>query len=162
MQLLGSGTILREVIAAADLLRADFGVAADMWSCPSFTELAREAMAVERWNLLHPAEAPRKSHVETVPRCRRGPVVAATDYMRLFAEQIRAQRAAALPRPRHRRVRPLRLPQAAARLLRDRPALGRLAALKALADEGTIEPSVVGDAIARYGIDPEKPPPWTV
>ena len=109
VQLLGSGTILREVIAAADLLQADFGVAADVFSCPSFTELAREAMAVERWNLLHPAEAPRKTHVERCLGAGEGPVVAATDYMRLFAEQIRRERAAALPRPRHRRVRPLRL-----------------------------------------------------
>ena len=65
VQLLGSGTILREVIAAADLLRDDFNVAADVWSCPSFTELAREAMAVERWNMLHPTEAARKAHVAT-------------------------------------------------------------------------------------------------
>src|SRR5690349_23448553 len=65
VQLLGSGTILREVIAGADLLAQDFGIAADVWSCPSFTELKREAMAVERWNMLHPTEAPRKSYVET-------------------------------------------------------------------------------------------------
>ena len=85
----GSGTILREVIAAADLLEEDFGVAADIWSCPSFTELRREAMAAERWNLLHPTETPRKSHVETCLSGRSGPVIAATDYMRLFADQIR-------------------------------------------------------------------------
>ena len=88
VQLLGSGTILREVIAAADLLAQDFNVAADVWSCPSFTELAREAMTVERWNLLHPTEEPRKSHVETCLEGHEGPVVAATDYMRLFADQI--------------------------------------------------------------------------
>ena len=89
VQLLGSGTILREVIAAADLLANDWGVAADVWSVPSFTELRREAIDVERWNLLHPAETPRRSHVETCLADREGPVVAATDYMRLFADQIR-------------------------------------------------------------------------
>ena len=67
VQLLGSGAILREVIAAADLLAQDFNVAADMWSCPSFTELAREAMAVERWNLLHPTEEPRKVPCRDLP-----------------------------------------------------------------------------------------------
>ena len=65
VQLLGSGTILREVIAAADLLEQDFGISADIWSCPSFTELRRDAMAAERWNLLHPLEGKRLSHVET-------------------------------------------------------------------------------------------------
>src|SRR5919202_792297 len=85
VQLLGSGTILREVIAAADLLAEDFGVAADVWSAPSFTELRREAVEVERWNLLHPTEPARRSHVEECLGGRDGPVVAATDYVRLFA-----------------------------------------------------------------------------
>ena len=77
------------MIAGADLLAQDFGVAADIWSCPSFTELRREAMAVERWNLLHPTETPRQTYVETCLAGRGGPVIAATDYMRLFADQIR-------------------------------------------------------------------------
>ena len=68
MQLLGSGTILREVIAAAELLKNDWGVDADLWSCPSFTELARDGMAVARWNLLHPTASRKRSHVEHVPR----------------------------------------------------------------------------------------------
>src|SRR5262249_6829530 len=89
VQLLGSGTILREVIVAADLLAGDFGVIADVWSAPSFTELRREGLEVERWNLLHPTEAPRKSYVETCLGQRRGPVIAATDYMKAFADQIR-------------------------------------------------------------------------
>ena len=84
MQLLGCGSILREVIAAADLLRDD-GVEADLWSVPSFTELGRDAADVERWNLLHPTDTPRQSWVEQ-PFRRAGPVVAATDYMREFAD----------------------------------------------------------------------------
>ena len=89
VQLLGCGTILREVIAAAELLEQDFGVLADVWSCPSFNELRREGMEVERWNLLHPAQAPRKSYVEECLAPRQGPIIAATDYVRAFAEQIR-------------------------------------------------------------------------
>ena len=89
MQLLGSGTILREVIAAADLLRDDFGVAADVWSVPSFTELRRDGIETERWNMLHPTEPQRRSYVETCLADRPGPVVAATDYIRAFADQIR-------------------------------------------------------------------------
>src|SRR4051812_29136349 len=89
VQLLGSGTILREVLAAADLLAADFGVDADVWSAPSFTELRRDGMEVERWNLLHPTEPPRRSWVEQCLADRPGPVVAATDYVSAFAEQIR-------------------------------------------------------------------------
>ena len=87
VQLLGSGTILREVEAAADLLREDFGVDAGVWSVTSFTELAREGMEAERWNLLHPGEQARVPHVRSV--LPDGPAVAATDYMRAFAEQIR-------------------------------------------------------------------------
>ena len=124
VQLLGSGTILREVIAAADLLVNDFGIVADVWSVPSFTELRREAIEVERWNTLHPTETPRKSYVETCLGEREGPVIAATDYMRMMADQILRLGAAPLPRPRHRRLRPLRLPQEAQALLRGGPALG--------------------------------------
>jgi pyruvate dehydrogenase E1 component len=89
VQLMGSGTILREVIAGAELLAKDFGIAADIWSVTSFTELAREAQAVERWNMLHPEAEPRQSHLAWSLRGRSGPAIAATDYMRLFAEQIR-------------------------------------------------------------------------
>ncbi len=90
VQLMGSGTILREVIAGAELLAQDWGVAADIWSCPSFTELRRDALEAERWNMLHPTETAKKSWVETCLEGREGPAIAATDYMRLFAEQIRA------------------------------------------------------------------------
>ena len=90
VQLLGSGTIFREVIAAADLLKSDWGVDADLWSCPSFTELARDCRDTARWNLLHPTEMPRRSHVEACLADTQGPVVAATDYMRMYADKIRS------------------------------------------------------------------------
>jgi pyruvate dehydrogenase E1 component len=89
VQLLGSGTIFREVIVAAELLKKDFGVIADIWSCPSFTELRREGIEVERWNMLHPEQPQRKSYVEKCLEGRSGPAIAATDYMRTFADQIR-------------------------------------------------------------------------
>ncbi len=122
VQLLGSGAILREVIAAADLLKNHWGVESDLWSCPSFTELARDGMAVARANLLDPAAPPRRSYVETCLSETRGPAVAATDYVRAYAEQNPALRAAPLRGARHRRLRPLRHPREAAPLLRGRPA----------------------------------------
>ena len=90
VQLMGSGTIFREVIAAAELLKDDWGVEADIWGAPSFNELARDGQATERWNMLHPMEAPKKSHVECLLEGHAGPVIAATDYIRLLPEQIRA------------------------------------------------------------------------
>jgi pyruvate dehydrogenase E1 component len=91
VQLLGSGTILREAIAAAELLDKDFGVTADIWSCPSFTELRRDGYDAERWNRLNPeAKAPRKAYVTELLEGRQGPAIAATDYVRGFADQIRA------------------------------------------------------------------------
>ena len=89
MQLLGSGTIFREVIAAAELLKSDWGVEADLWSCPSFTELGRDGMAVARENTMHPTAKPKRSHVEACLGDTHGPVIAATDYMRAHADQIR-------------------------------------------------------------------------
>ena len=90
MQLLGSGTILREVLAAAELLEADFGVAADVWSVTSFTELRRDGIEVERWNMLHPLEEPRQRvRDSSASAVADGPVVASTDYIRAFADQIR-------------------------------------------------------------------------
>ncbi len=91
VQLLGSGTILREAIAAAELLDKDFGVTADIWSCPSFTELRRDGWDAERWNRFNPeAKTPRKAYVTQLLEGRQGPVIAATDYVRAFADQIRA------------------------------------------------------------------------
>jgi pyruvate dehydrogenase E1 component len=162
VQLLGSGTILREVIAAAELLEQDFKVAADVWSCPSFTELRREAMAAERWSLLHPTETPRRSYVEECLSGRDGPVIAATDYMRLFADQIRPY----VP-GRYRVLGTDGFGRSDFRKrLRDFFEVDRrwiaVAALKSLAEEGKVKPSVVQDAIKKYGIDTEKAAPWTV
>ncbi|GJE59990.1 pyruvate dehydrogenase (acetyl-transferring), homodimeric type [Methylobacterium trifolii] len=162
VQLLGSGTILREVIAAADQLEADYGIAADIWSCPSFTELRREAMAVERWNLLHPTEAPKKSYVETCLAGRGGPVIAATDYMRLFADQIRTW----VP-GRYRVLGTDGFGRSDYRVrLRDFFEVDRrwvtVAALHSLAADGAVPGSTVAEALTKYGIDPNKPGPWTV
>jgi len=90
VQLIGSGAILREVIAAAELLKEDFNIAADIWVATSFNELAREGQAVERWNMLHPGKTPRVSHVTQCLQRRDGPVIAASDYIKNYAEQIRA------------------------------------------------------------------------
>jgi pyruvate dehydrogenase E1 component len=162
VQLLGSGTILREVIAAADLLATDFGVDADIWSCPSFTELRREAVEVERWNLLHPEDVSRKSHVEICLAGRKGPVIAATDYLRLFADQIRTW----VP-GRYRVLGTDGFGRSDYRKkLRSFFEVDRywvtVAALKSLAEDSAIKPSVVSDAIRRYGLDPNKPNPATV
>ena len=160
VQLLGSGTILREVLAAAELLETDFAVSADVWSATSFTELRRDGMAVERWNRLHPTGTPRRSYVEQCLAPRTGPVVAASDYMRLFADQIR-------PWVRRRLVTlgadGFGRSDMRARLRRffeiDRFHVA-VAALKALADDGEIGSQVVAGAIERYGIDPDLPHPW--
>jgi pyruvate dehydrogenase E1 component len=162
VQLLGSGTIFREVIAAADLLKADWGVDADLWSCPSFTELARDVRDTQRWNLLHPTEAPRRSHVEACLADTQGPVVAATDYMRMYADKIRS----AVPR-RYMVLGTDGFGRSDTReKLRHFFEVDRrwvtIAALKALAEDGVLKPPVVAEAIAKYGIDPAKPAPWTV
>ena len=157
VQLLGSGTILREVEAAAELLREDFGVAADIWSVPSFTELAREGMAVERWNTVHPAETPRTCHVEDRLGPREGPVVAATDYVRAFAEQIRpwvSRRYKVLGTDGYGRSDYRRVLRRFFEVDRNHIAV---TALKALADEGVLEPARVQEAIERYEIDAERP-----
>jgi len=162
VQLLGSGTIFREVIAAADLLRTDWGVAADLWSCPSFTELARDGYAAARWNLLHATEQPRLSFVEQCLSDTSGPVIAATDYMRAFAEQIRG----VVPR------RYVVLGTDGFGRSDTREKLRRffevdryyvtVAALKALADDGALPAAKVAEAVAKYKLDPAKPAPWTV
>ena len=160
LQLLGSGAILREVLAAADLLSADFGVAADVWSVTSFTELRREGLETERWNRLHPTATPRRSHLETSFEGRQGPFVAASDYMRAFADQIRpfvpgsytVLGTDGFGRSDYR-VKLRRFFEV------DRQHVA-VAALKALADEGTIEPAVVQSAIERYAIDADADAPW--
>ena len=162
VQLLGSGTILREVIAAAELLEKDFGVKADIWSATSFNELRREGIDVERWNMLHPAEPPRESHVQKCLRDRAGPVVAATDYMRNFADQIRPYvrgRYVVLGTDGYGRSDTRKNLRRFFEVDRNYVAV---AALKALADEGTISIEKVAEAIDRYGIDTDKPNPTTV
>jgi pyruvate dehydrogenase E1 component len=162
VRLLGSGTILREVLAAADLLRDDWGVSADVYSVTSFTELRREGMEVERWNLLHPDEEPRRAWVEKTLEDADGPVVAATDYMRAFADQIRPWVHApyrvlgtdGFGRSDYRKA--LR-----AFFEVDRHHVA-LAALTSLAAEGAVDAAIPGKAIRSYDIDPERPAPWRV
>ena len=164
VQLMGSGTILREVIAAAELLEKDWGVAADVWSAPSFTELRREGLAADRWNLLHPEDKPRVAYVEQCLAKRAGPVVAASDYMKTFAEQIRPF----MPKDKVYRVLGTdgfgRSDTRAS--LRHFFEVNRywvaIAALRALVDQGELKAKTVAEAIAKYGIDPSKPDPTTV
>jgi len=162
VQLMGSGTILREVMAAADLLKKDWGVTADVWSCPSFNELRREGIAAERWNLLHPAEKARLPYVTQCLAGTKGPVVASSDYMRTFADQIREF----VPR-RYKVLGADGFGRSDSRdNLRRFFEVNRhyvaVAALKALCDDGEVPAAKVAEAIAKYGIDTEKPAPWTV
>jgi pyruvate dehydrogenase E1 component len=169
VQLLGSGAILREVEAAADLLQNDFGVTADVWSATSFNELRRDGIDAERWNLLHPDEKPRKSYVEQCLGDRKGPVVASTDYIRTFADQIRPY-IPSTSSGQGRRYVTLGTDGFGRsdfrRKLREFFEVNRyyvaLAALKALADDGDIDRKVVSEAIKKYGIDVSKPNPVTV
>jgi len=159
VQLLGSGTILREVLAAAELLEGEHGVRADVWSVTSFTELGRDGMEAERWNLLHPTEEPRRSYVGQCLAGRPGPVIASSDYVRAFADQIRPY----VP-GRYRVLGTDGFGRSDYRVkLRRYFEVDRhyvtVAALKALADEGTVEARRVQDAIAAYGIDSERPAP---
>jgi pyruvate dehydrogenase E1 component len=164
VQLMGSGTILREVIAAADLLKNDWGIAADVWSAPSFTLLARDGQDAERWNTLHPSEQPRLPYVTQCLLDTTGPIVVSTDYMRLFADQIRAF----IPRERSYKVLGTdgfgRSDTRAK--LREFFEVNRyfvtIAALRSLADEGALSASVVKQAIDKYGINPDKPNPATL
>ena len=162
VQLLGSGTILREVIAAAKLLEEEYGVPADVWSVTSFSELRREALSVERWNQRHPEKKPKTSYVEQCFKKRDGPFVAATDYMKIVSDQIREW-----------------VPGSYTVLGTDgfgrsdsRAALRDffevdthsivIAALKALVDESALDAKTVAQAMARFGIDPDKPDPVTL
>ena len=162
VQLLGSGTILREVIAAAELLQKDFGVAADVWSVTSFNELRREGLDCERWNMLHPEAKRRVSHVEQCLAPRGGPVVAATDYIKAYADQIRPYVTGRYKvlgtdgfgrSDRRKKLRHF--------FEVDRYYVA-VAALKALADDGAVGAAEVSRAIGLYRIDPDKPNPVTV
>jgi pyruvate dehydrogenase E1 component len=165
VQLMGSGTILREVIEGGRLLEEEWGVAADIWSAPSFTLLAREGQDADRWNLLNPtAKQPHIPYVTQQLSGTEGPVIAATDYMHSYAEQIRPF----MPKGRTYRVLGTdgfgRSDTRAK--LREFFEVNRhyvaVAALKALADDGKVDASLVAKAIAKYGIDPSKPNPTTV
>ncbi len=158
VNLLGSGTILRESIEAKKLLEADWGVVANVWSCPSFNELTREGQDVERWNLLHPTAEAKVPYVTQQLAAYAGPVVASTDYMKNYAEQIRAF----IPKGRTYKVlgtdgfgrSDFRSK------LREHFEVNRhyivVAALKTLSDEGSMPAAKVAEAIAKYGIDADK------
>jgi pyruvate dehydrogenase E1 component len=162
VQLMGAGTILREVEAAAAILEADYGVDADIWSLTSINELQREGKAALRWNMLHPQESPRVPFVTRQLQDARGPVIAATDYMKSYADQIREfipGRFTVLGTDGFGR-------SDTRSKLRDFFEVSRefvvLAALKALADEGSIEPAVVAAAMKSLGISGDKVDPLTV
>ncbi|WP_048440794.1 pyruvate dehydrogenase (acetyl-transferring), homodimeric type [Caenimonas sp. SL110] len=158
VQLLGSGTILRESIAAQELLATEWGIDADVWSCPSFNELTREGQDCERFNLLHPLDAQRKSFVAQQLEKHAGPVVASTDYMKAYAEQIRPF----MPKGRTYKVlgtdgfgrSDFRSK------LREHFEVNRhyvvVAALKALSEDGTVPATKVAEAIKKYGIKADK------
>jgi pyruvate dehydrogenase E1 component len=160
--LLGSGTILRECIAAAKILENDYGVPADVFSITSFSELRREALEIERWNTMHPTDAARVPYVESLLKDRAGPVVAATDYMRIVPDQIRewvGGRYVTLGTDGYGR-------SDSRAALRKHFEVDRnyivVTALKALADEGKVDQATVTGAMKALGVDPSKPVPWKV
>jgi pyruvate dehydrogenase E1 component len=160
--LLGSGTILRECLAAAKILESDYGVPADVFSVTSFSELRREALECERWNLLHPTEAARVPYVQQLFKDREGPVVAATDYVRTVPDQIRqwvGGRYVTLGTDGYGRS------DSRAALRKhfevDRNYIA-VAALKALADDGKVDQATVTGAMQALGVDPSKPIPWKI
>ena len=162
VQLMGSGTILREVLAAAELLRKDFRIRVDVWSVTSFNELRRDALEVERWNQLHPQEESRQSYIEQALAGRPGPYVAATDYMKIVPDQIQrwvpgtfvSLGTDGFGRSDGRKA------------LREHFEVDKhyiaVTALKALADDGAIDQKTVAQAIEKYGIDPDRPDPVTL
>jgi pyruvate dehydrogenase E1 component len=163
VQLIGSGTILRESIFAAELLQNDWNIAADIWSAPSLTLVAREGQDAERWNLVNPGKEQRVPYATACLQGTEGPIIATTDYIRAFAEQIRAF----VPKDRTYRVLGTdgfgRSDSRAK--LREFFEVNRyyitVAALKSLAEEGKVEVSVVEQAIVKYGLDANKPNPVT-
>jgi pyruvate dehydrogenase E1 component len=162
VNLMGSGTILREVLAAATILEKEFGVPADVFSVTSFSELRREALDAERWNLLHPGESSREPYVRSCLAGHPGPFVAATDYMRTVPDQVRQW----VPGRYHVLGTDGYGRSDSRAALRgffevDRRYIA-VAALKALADEGKLDVATVMGAIERFGIDPDKPNPVVV
>jgi pyruvate dehydrogenase E1 component len=161
VQLMGSGTILREVLGAAEMLERDYCIPADVWSVTSFSELRRDGLDAERWNLLHPGEKPRRPYVQRLLGSHAGPFVVATDYMRIVPDQIRPWvpgRYVVLGTDGYGR-------SDSRAALRDHFEVDRrhvvVAALKALADEGALDGATVGQAIRTLGVQPERPNPVT-
>jgi pyruvate dehydrogenase E1 component len=160
--LFGSGTILREVLAAAEILEKDFGVPADVYSVTSFSELRKNALDIERWNLMHPTEPQKQTYIRQALGDHAGPFVAATDYMKTVPDQIRQWvpgRYAVLGTDGFGRS------DSRAELRRFFEVNRHyvvIAALKALADDGKIDVHTVTKAMIAFGIDPEKPNPLTV
>jgi len=162
VQLMGCGTILREVIAAADILRDEYGIESDIWSTTSINELRRDAQSVSRWNMLHPEEEARTSYLAECLEGHEGPVIASTDYMRIYADQLREY----IPRT-YKVLGTDGFGRSDTRAkLREFFEVNRyyvtVAALTALAEEGKVERTVVAKAMQKFGINPEKPAPWTV
>ncbi|MES2013494.1 MAG: pyruvate dehydrogenase (acetyl-transferring), homodimeric type [Pseudomonadota bacterium] len=162
VQLMGSGVILREVIAAAELLEKDWGVSADIWSVTSFNELRRQGLDVERWNMLNPEKAQKLSYVAECMKDAQGPTIASTDYMKAYAEQIAGfvpGKFVALGTDGYGR-------SDSREALRSFFEVDRyyvvLAALKALADEGKLPASKAAEAVKKYKLDANKPNPTTV
>ena len=162
VQLLGSGAILREVIAASKLLKEDWGIESDIWSVTSFNELARNGAEVDRWNLLHPDETPRVPIITQNLAPYSGPVIAASDYIRAYVDQVRGFV------PRNYRVLGTDgygRSDTRSKLREFFEVDSRyvaIAALKSLAEEGQIQNEQVSQAIKKYGIDPNKPNPAKV
>lgn len=161
VQLMGSGTILREVIEAARLLHDDFNVSSDVWSVTSFNELRRDGLSVERYNRLHPQDNPKESYVDLQLRNRKGPVIAATDYMRLYADQIRPFISASFTTLGTDGYGRSDTRQQLRHFFEVDAKFIVVAALTSLSAQGELSASVVSDAIKRYGIDPDKVDPVT-
>ena len=162
VQLLGSGTILREVEAAAELLEKEWAVSADVWSATSFNELRRDMDDCERWNRLNPGQKARSCYVAECLSEKKGPVIAATDYVRLYADQIRA----AVPGKYHVLGTDGYGRSDTRQALRSFFEVDRahivVAALQSLADNGQLPDKIVSEAIKKYGIDGSKPNPATI
>jgi len=162
VQLLGSGTILNEVIAAATLLEDDWGIESDIWSCTSFTELAREGQACERDNRSHPTAEKKVPYVAQCLNDSKGPVVVSTDYVRLLADSIRPfirKHCTVLGTDGFGRSDTR---ENLRRFFEVDRFYVTVAALNSLADLGEIEASVVQQAVEKYGLDTSKPAPWLV
>jgi len=162
LQLMGAGTILNEVREAAKILKETYSVESDIWSLTSVNEITREGQQVDRWNLLHPESKPKRAYLTEQLDGAEGPVVIATDYMKNYAEQMRKyidQPLTVLGTDGFGR-------SDSREALRSFFEVDRyfitVAALKALADQGSIKHSVVSDAIKSFGIDPEKANPLFV